>query len=595
MIKLRVNYAKNLGCNYSIFVTFQYNPIYVEVMKSMPKHAWLPENKEWEIAYDNYSQLIGTLNAKNIPYNGEEFLQSIEDFKQEVQSNQAIQKTELKIDTSCLNGIEFKTKPYKYQEEGIAYGMTIDNYLLADDMGLGKSLQTLNVSCLNRKGKHCLIIVGYDALQFNWINEIAKHTHETGHVLGQQLITRGVSKGNYKKGTIEQRIEDLRNIDKIDDFFIVTSVSTLRHTIKKEYTDSKGKKQVHKEFVVADLIEDLCRRGIIGRIIFDEAQVVKSITTDQTTAFLKLKSCPCKIAATGTPIMNKHIDLYPIMSWLGYERRNYWSFREQYCILGGYKNKQIVGNKNGKELNAKLSQFMLRRKKGDVLELPEKIIIDEYLDMDYQQECLYTKLSHQVKQELIKMKGNKVALLSALLNFRKITCHPRWIDEKYKQSVKFERAYQLIENIVENGEKVVVFSNWSTPIYWMYEELSHLNPAVITGDTKDRMCEVNKFQENPDCKVILGTIGAMGTGLTLTAGTNVIFLDEPWNRALKDQSVNRCHRIGTKSTVNVYTLMCRNTIDETVHNTVISKGLIADEVVDGLSIEEIEDILTRGV
>ena len=96
-----------------------------------------------------------------------------------------------------------------------------------------------------------------------------------------------------------------------------------------------------------------------------------------------------------------------------------------------------------------------------------------------------------------------------------------------------------------------------------------------------RDSEVQRFQEDPECKVILGTRQAMGTGITLTAGNNVIFLDEPWNEANKNQAMDRCHRIGTTKIVNVYTLMCENTIDEVVNDIVLKKGELASYFIDG--------------
>ena len=593
MIYLRVYYANKLNCKYSIFATFQYNPNYVNIMKSMTNRCWNADTKEWEIDYACYTPLIKTLNENNIPYNGKEFLKSIDELKNLIEQSQAIQKQEANIDISCLNEIEFKTPPYKYQLEGIAYGLENNKFLLADDQGLGKSLQTLNIARLKRGGKHCLVIVGYDTLQFNWVSEIEKHTEEKGYVLGQREVLKGACKGQIRKGTMEQRIEDLKNIDNIDSFFIITSVSTLRHCVKTEYIDKNGKKKYNKQYIIAEMIEELCRKGVIGRVVFDEAQVVKNIDSDQTKALLKIKSCPYKIIATGTPIMNKHLDLYPLMYWLDQEHSNFYSFRDKYCIMGGFNGKEVKGNKNGQELNQRLSKFMLRRKKEDVLDLPDKIIIDEYLDLDLKQAILYDKVKKLMQSDLVKYKGNKAVLMTLLLNLRKITCHPNWVDDKYKDSVKFERVHQLMYEITENNRKAIIFSNWATPIQKLYEELKIYNPAMIIGDTKDRMSEVNKFQTDDSCKVILGTIGAMGTGLTLTSASNVIFLDEPWNRALKDQATDRAYRIGTKSNVNVYTLICKGTVDESVHKTVVKKGLVADEVVDGLTVEELEEILSE--
>ena len=587
MLYLRASFADKQSSDYSIFVSFNYNPQYVNLMKSMSKRSWNDKTKEWEISWDCYSQLIGTLNQYNIPYNGAEFMKSIEELKKAVEQMQVIQKQDANVDDSILDNVEFKTQPYKYQREGIAYGLTHDKFLIADDQGLGKSLMSLNIARLKRGGKHCLVIVGYDALQFNWVREAELHTNEKAHVLGQKINR----KGNLVCGSVKERFEDLQNLDKIEEFFIVTTITTLRQCEKQKYIDKKGKERTNKIFYMADLLEEWCRRGEIGRIIYDEFQTVKNWDVDQTQALMRLKTCPYKIAATGTPIMNKNIDLYPLFVWLGFETKNYWEFRDRYCKLGGFKGKQIIGDKNNPELHARLSQFMIRRKKEDVLDLPEKTYIDEYLEIDGKQWALYEKTQKLVKAQLAQMKGNKVALLAGTLSLRKITCHPQWTNEEIKDSVKFERVRQIVAEAVENKRKTIVFSNWSTPIEWLKQELAIYNPAVITGDTKDRMYEVDKFQNNDNCFVILGTIGAMGTGLTLNKASNVIFLDEPWNRALKDQATDRAHRIGTKYNVNVYTLICKNTIDEMVHGVVNKKGRIADEIVDGVTTEELENML----
>lgn len=594
MLNLRAGFANKLNCEYSIFVTFTYNPNYVNLMKSIKNRAWNNESKEWEIGWDCYSQLIGTLNQYGIPYNGQQFMQSIEELKQIVQKMQTIQKQDAHVDASILDNVEFKTQPFSYQKEGIAYGLTHDKFLLADTPGLGKTLQSTNIARLKRGGKHCLVIVGYKSLLFNWVNEIQLHSNEKAYVLGQRKQKKT---GKLKTGTLTDRLEDLQNLDKIEEFFVITDITTLRQCEKQEYINKKGKKAYNKTYKFAELIDAWCREGQIGRIILDESHVFKNYEVDQTQALLQLKHCPYKIAMTGTPIMNRNMDLYPIMLWLGQETRNYWQFRERYCKLGGFKGKQIVGDKNNEELHARLSQFMLRRLKEDVLDLPEKIIIDELLEMDGKQWALYTKMQNLAKAQLFQMKGNKTALLAATLNLRKITCHPAWVDENCKDSVKYERTRQIVYEAAENNEKTIIFSCFTTPFESQIEcvnlkkDLEMYNPAMIIGDTKDRMEQVQKFQNDPTCKVIIGSIGAMGVGLTLNAASNVIFLDEPWNKAIKDQCTDRAHRVGTKHTVNVYTLICKGTVDEGVHKTVTKKGRIADQIVDGVTAEELEQII----
>ena len=587
MLKLRADFSIKLNSVYSIFVTFPYNQYYVDLMKNMKNRSFDNVTKVWEIGWDCYSQLIGTLNAYGIPYNGNEFMESVEELKYQIELREKKYKKDSNIDSSILDKVEFKTPPFSYQKEGIAYMLEHDKCLIADEQGLGKTYQTLNTAVLKKGGKHCLIIAGYDTLQFNWVAEVEKHTNEKAYVLGQ----RTKRNGRVYLGTLQDRLDDINNLDKIEEFFIITAPTTIRQCIKKEYLKKNGKKGFNKIYTNAQLLEAWCQKGEIGRIIYDEFQTAKNFEASQTEALLHIKSAPYKIAATGTPIMNKNLDLYPLMNWLGYENRNYYEFKNTYCIMGGYKNKEVKGNKNTQELHQKLNQFMIRRKKADVLDLPEKIYINEVLEMDGKQWTLYEKMKDFYKQRLAQMRGNKVELLASVLNLRKITTHPQWVDEEYKDSVKFERTRQLVYDIVENNQKVIIFSNWSTPIDWLYKELEMYNPAKITGDTKDRMFEVEKFQNDETCKVILGTIGAMGTGLTLTAASNVIFLDEPWNRALKDQATDRCHRIGTKNNVNVYTLICKGTMDEMVHRTVNKKGRVADEIVDGVTTEELEEML----
>ena len=590
MFNLRADFSRNLPCRYCVFVTFPYNPDHVSLIKTLPQRFWHPTTKEWEVHQDCYKTLIELLQQYEIPYNVNEFKMSVDKLKRKVAEQRELDETPVKIDTSVLDNIIFeKTQPRDYQREGIAFGLSHNKFLLADEQGLGKTLQCLNIASIIKTGKHCLIITGFDTLQYNWYLEVKKHTNEEAYILGQ----RTTKKGKFKLGTLQDRMDDLNNIQDIKSYFIITSVVTLRTTKnhKVEYYDTRANKtrtKVNREYIFADKINDLCKQGEIGRIVFDEVHVCKNYDTVQTSALLRLTDCNYKIAATGTPIMNRNIDLYPVMKWLDKENLNYYAFRNQYCIMGGYKNKDVVGDKNIDELHKRLSKFMLRRKKGSVLDLPDKIYIDEYLTMDVIQQKFYSKVKQIARAKLKECKNNRNAIFELLLLLRKATCTPAWIDPACTISVKFDRAIQLVDEITQNNQKALIFSNWATPLDMLFNMLKNYNPAMIHGGRKvNRMEEVVKFQEDNTCKVLLGTYGAMGTGLTLTAASNVIHLDEPWNRAVKDQAVDRSHRIGTKSNVNIYTLICKDTYDEKVHEKVESKGELFDQVIDGMSTKQL--------
>ena len=143
---------------------------------------------------------------------------------------------------------------------------------------------------------------------------------------------------------------------------------------------------------------------------------------------------------------------------------------------------------------------------------------------------------------------------------------------------------ELVDEAISNGKQVVIFSNWTqmTDAIWNKYNKKGWQMGRITGQTADtdRQQIVKLFQDG-FVKVLVGTIGAMGTGLTLTAGTVEIFMDEPWNRANKEQAEDRCHRVGTTENITIYTLVCKGTIDERINELVEKKGAMADALVDG--------------
>ena len=166
---------------------------------------------------------------------------------------------------------------------------------------------------------------------------------------------------------------------------------------------------------------------------------------------------------------------------------------------------------------------------------------------------------------------------------RQATGYTGILSSSIKESAKLDRMEELVDDAIENGKKVVIFSNWTQMTDIIYNRLHQKYPlSLITGQTADnvRQVNVNEFQEGSS-KIIIGTIGAMGTGLTLTAGTVLIFMDHPWNRALYDQAVDRCHRIGQNNNITIYNLITKNTIDERIWELVQRKGLISDAIVDG--------------
>lgn len=571
MIKIHIGEPEKLSNNIlvkkSAFVSFDYNPDIVSFIKQMGTRVYNPDNHTWEMPINNIIGLCNKFENQEIQISG-----IYED----------LHKQEFEIDIP--KDYTFKTKPFNHQIDGVRFGLNKKKFLLCDDQGLGKTKQIIDfVGCLEKTDKinKVLIICGVNSLKYNWQYEIGVHSDEKGWVLGTRFRK---TTGKAYEGSTKDKLDDLDNLP--DCRYIITNIESLRTGAKKI-----SKTKYH--FPIAEKLQELCKNGTISVIAFDECHKSKDPTSLQSRAMLLL-SASYMSAMSGTPLMNNPLDLYFPIHWLGYEQHSLYQFKQHYCKFGGWGGSQVVGYKNLEEIRALMEKIMIRRLKSEVLDLPEKIRKIEYVDMTPKQNQIYKEVYNGVMSDLQKIKFSNNPL-SMMIRLRQATGWTGIISDKVQESAKMDRMIELVQEIVASGQKAIIFSNWESITEVAKEKLKSYNPAYITGATKadERMKEVDRFQNDDKCKVIIGTIGAMGTGLTLTAAQNVIFLDSPWNMALKAQAEDRAHRIGTKGTVNIITLVCKNTIDERIEELVEKKGQIADALVDGkASVDDINFLLS---
>ena len=460
-----------------------------------------------------------------------------------------------------------KTTPFQHQLDSFQYAKSHSKFLLGDEQGLGKTKQALDIAVSRKhKMKHCLIVCGVNGLKWNWLNEITTHTTEEGFILGSYIKNE-----KLVVGPVSERLSDLKKDH--TEFFIITNIETLRDPY------------------IAAQIQNMCTSGVIGMTIIDEIHKCKNYSSQQGKAIHNCCSY-YKLALTGTPLMNSPMDLYNILKWLGYENHTYSQFESYYAIKGGYGNYQIVGYQHLDELQELLDSHMLRRRKEDVLDLPDKIHINEYVEMNSSQEKIYKEILSSLREDIDKILLDPNPL-SQLTRLRQATANPELLTTKKVTSSKLERMVEIVDEAVENGDKVIIFSNYSKNINAAVKMLKKFNPAIVTGDVKEIDEQINKFKCDTRCKVICGTIGCLGTGFTLTEATTIIFIDEPWNMANKQQAEDRAHRIGTKSNVTIYTLICKNTIDDRINKLVESKGMMSDCLVDKqYSVDDIKYLLS---
>lgn len=549
MVSIKVEKAKRFKTELSAFVSFDYDSRIVAALRELPFKYYDPNTTTWEVPVDKVGTLIEKLSFTEVKIEGDLTV-----------FNEREKVTELP------DGFEFKTTPFSHQLEGVEYGLQYDRWFLGDEQGLGKTKQVIDIAVARKIKygyKHCLIVCGVNTLKWNWTNEIATHSNEGSWILGQKIV-----KGKVKIGSSKAKLADLVALSSPTcelPYFIITNVESFRDS----------------DF--ADEVRDLCKKGIINMCAADEMHKMKNPASQQTKGFLKCLP-ECRIGMTGTPLMNSPMDLYVILKWLGYESHAFYSFKQHYCVMGGYGGYEVVGYKNMEQLTAQVNEIMLRRLKDDVLDLPEKVYVDEYVEMGNKQGEVYKAVEMDIKMTINEV-TNDPNPLARLIRLRQATGYTGILTSDVQESAKLDRMCDIVEECIANNEKVIIFSNWTQMTDAIYAKLSKIcNCCVITGETHDadRQEIVDDFQSGSrPIHAIIGTIGAMGTGLTLTAATTVIFVDEPWNKALYDQAVDRAHRIGQKNNITVYNLLTRDTIDERIHQLVYKKGLMSDALIDG--------------
>ena len=232
-------------------------------------------------------------------------------------------------------------------------------------------------------------------------------------------------------------------------------------------------------------------------------------------------------------------------------------------------------------MKEQLELYSLRRHK-DLLNLPPKTVIEEFVDMDEIQKKFYSDIVDGIVDEIDKVSLKPEETLGMVLRLRQATACPSILSSSMSSSAKIDRAVDLCNQIVSDGSKVVIFSTFKQTVDELKNRLYEHKPLIGTGDISDEEISenVDKFQNNSENKVFIGTWQKCGTGITLTAANYMIFIDVPWTDGAFQQASDRIHRIGSNVPVFIYVLITNDTIDEKVWEIVNDKAALSDYVVD---------------
>ncbi|MFW2077017.1 SNF2-related protein [Acinetobacter sp. ULE_I010] len=434
-------------------------------------------------------------------------------------------------------GFQGELRPY--QQQGLAWLQflreTEHGGILADDMGLGKTAQTLAHLLLEKQAgrleQHPVLIIAPTSLMHNWRKEAEKFTPEL-----TVLVLQG-----------SDRIEHFKNIQNVD---IVLST-----------------------YPLLGRDEELLLAHQYHLLILDEAQNIKNPRSKAAQVVRQIQA-KHRLCLTGTPIENHLGELWSLFHFL----------------MPGFLYSQEVFNKKYRnpiekhadvnlknKLVSRIKPFMLRRLKTEVAkELPEKTTIEVNIDMYEQQSKLYEAVRATMQKnirELIAVKGfnrSQIQILSALLKLRQVCCHPSLLDldhikNQNVESAKLDHLLEMVQDMVEEGRKILIFSQFTSMLQIIEDQLNTLKikNVKLTGKTKKRDEVITAFQVG-DIPIFLISLKAGGVGLNLTAADTVIHFDPWWNPAAEDQASDRAWRIGQDKPVFVYKLITTQSIEEKI-------------------------------
>lgn len=439
--------------------------------------------------------------------------------------------------------------------------MNHDGWLLLDEAGLGKSSQIIWLAeylHYTEKLEHCLIVCGVNSLKYNWLNEIQKFSKLEGRVLGEYETKNG----KKKIASLPERCQQLK--EGVDTFFIITNIETLQ---SKEFANNFNKSKMK-----------------IDMVVLDEAHHAKNPSSLSAKTLLKLKS-KRNVALTGTVIMNNPEDAYFPLKWTHNLSCTYTMFKHTYNIYGGFGGVQVIGHKNLELLQSHLKECSLRRLKTEVLDLPPKTYLLDYVEMGTKQQELYDQVKKGIAEELDKLENKNLTILQEMtinLRLRQVTASPNILNSDNIPSAKLDRLEDLLETIIAQGDKALIFFTFKDTWNDLKIRLKQYNPLVCTGDQTDEEIKKNKelFENDESKKVMCCTWQKMGTGHTLTAASYCIFIDTPWTQADFDQASDRIYRIGQKKPVFIITLITKNTYDERVQEILDTKNQLGSYLVD---------------
>ena len=474
--------------------------------------------------------------------------QDATDFIVDIREKATREKLVKKYDDGKLDEL-LKVKLYPYQKEGIRFATKAGKAIIADEMGLGKTIQAIGTAELLRSEGliGSVLILCPTSLKYQWRSEIKKFTN------AEVFVIEG---SHLKRKEAYNRPEPYK----------IISYNSAANDIK----------------ILGGLQTDM--------LIMDEVQRLKNWNTQISRAARKIES-DYSVILSGTPLENKLDELYSIVEFVdNFRLAPYYLFKENHILTD--ETGKVLGYKNLNEIGKKLSDILIRRRKKDVkLQMPKRMDKNLFVPMTDEQMGMHAEWQFQVSilvkrwrdRHFLSDKDRKRLLL--LLSQMRMICDSSYIlDQKTRFDTKVEECVNIISDIIsEEGEKVVVFSQWERMTRLIAKELEakgigfeYLHGGVPSEKRKNL---VDNFQNEPSSRVFLST-DAGSTGLNLQAAATIINIDLPWNPAVLEQRIGRIYRLGQQNNIQVINLVAPHSIEESMVGKLRFKTSMFEGVLD---------------
>jgi SNF2 family DNA or RNA helicase len=464
---------------------------------------------------------------------------------------------------------KFKTKPYAHQITALEKSWNKENFAYFMEMGTGKTKVLIdNVAMLYDKGKiDGVLIVAPKGVVKTWYEQELP-THLPDHIENVSILWQP----NITKAQ-QEKLESL--------FEIETALHILVMNVEALSTD-KGVKFATK-FINSHK----------AMMAIDESTTIKTPTAKRTKNIIRIGlDAKYKRIMTGSPITKNPLDLYTqsefLDPWL-LDFASYYAFRNRYAEMKTMhvhgRSIQVVDKfQNLSELSDKVKEFSYRVLKEDCLDLPPKVFIKRHVSLTPNQKKVYEQMKEKAIAHLNGKVTTTMTVLTQLMRLHQITCGYVTADDGTTQQVESNRLNELMSVLEDTDGKVIIWANYQMSVSDIMKELtkkygpnSFVHYYGLTPQ-EDRQDNIRKFQNDPECRFIIGTPQTGGYGITLTQANTVIYYSNGYDLEKRLQSEDRAHRIGQKKTVTYIDLIAEDTIDEKIVEALRKKINIASEV-----------------